>query len=39
LELRGGEPVAVHGLGAAARVRPAADGEVTVRMFAAGALE
>ncbi|MEA2282291.1 MAG: cyanophycinase [Solirubrobacteraceae bacterium] len=38
LELRGGEPVAVHGLGAAARVRPAAGGEVTVRMFAAGPL-
>lgn len=36
LELRGGKPVAVHGLGAAARVRPAGDGEVTVRMFPAG---
>jgi cyanophycinase len=36
LELRGGEPVAVHGVGAAARVRPAGDGEVTVRFFAAG---
>jgi cyanophycinase len=35
LELRAGEPVAVHGVGAATRVRPAQDG-VTVRPFAAG---
>jgi cyanophycinase len=35
LELRDGAPATVHGIGAAARVRPAGDG-VTVRFFAAG---
>jgi cyanophycinase len=35
LELRDGAPLAVHGVGAAARVRPAPDG-VKVRFFAAG---
>jgi cyanophycinase len=39
VELRGGEPVAVHGVGAAARVRPAGSREVTVRFFAAGPVE
>lgn len=38
LECRDGRPVAVHGLGAAARVAPAADGEVTARFHAAGAV-
>jgi cyanophycinase len=37
LELREGAPVAVHGIGAVARVRPAGDG-VTVRFFAAGSV-
>jgi cyanophycinase len=36
LECAGGRPVAVHGAGAAARVRPAGDCEVAVRFFAAG---
>jgi cyanophycinase len=38
LECRDGRAVAVHGLGAAARVAPAADGGVTVRFHAAGAV-
>jgi cyanophycinase len=36
LECRDGRPIAVHGLGAAARVTPGADGEVAVRFHAAG---
>jgi cyanophycinase len=40
LECREGRPVAVHGIGAAARVRSVdgAAGEVAVRFFAAGAV-
>jgi cyanophycinase len=38
LEYAVGRPVAVHGIGAAARVRPRG-GEVTVRFFAAGTVE
>jgi cyanophycinase len=36
LECAGGRPVAVHGVGAAARVLVAGDGEVVVRWFVAG---
>jgi cyanophycinase len=40
LECRDGRPVAVHGVGAAARVQPVGDGaeEVAVRFFAGGAV-
>jgi cyanophycinase len=38
LECRDGRPVAVHGVGAAARVTPGPDGELSVRFHAAGAV-
>jgi cyanophycinase len=38
LELAGGRPARVHGVGAAARVRAVAGGEAAVRFFAAGAV-